>query len=171
MADALLHTMRAHTLELIFERSVPRPERRAEIRHRIDLVCVLRRRYWRFSRARVIDLSADGMLVSFEQRLDDGASLEVSFKAAEPAIWFDARATVTRLVRGRRARDSGPALAMRFESLSAVAHLILRGHLRNLPRPPPLREPPAALVAKSEDYAGIVRDILEERPGPVGGLR
>jgi hypothetical protein len=87
----------------------------------------------------------------------------VSFRAAEPAIWFDAHATVTRVVHGRRTRDSGPSVGLQFDSLSAVSHLILRGYLRSFPRPPALREPPPALVAKSEDYAGNVRSILEQR--------
>jgi len=153
----------AHHLELTFERLLPHPERRAEVRHCVDLVCVVRRRYWRFSRARVIDLSADGMLFAFGQRIEGGTELDVSFKAAQPAMWFDARATVTRVVRGRRKGDSGSAVGVRFESLSAVAHLILRGYLRNLPRPACLREPPSALVTRSDDYAGIVRRIVEGR--------
>ena len=157
--------MLAHPFELTRERLVPRPERRAEIRHRVDLACVIRRRNWRLIRANVVDLSADGMLLSFEGWIDDGVELDVSFKAAEPAIWFDTHATVTRVVHGRRTPDSGRAVGLRFASLSAVAHVILRGHLRNLPRPPPLREPPPALVAKGEDYAGILRSILGERLG------
>jgi hypothetical protein len=162
MVGALLRSMHAHPLELTFERLTPRPERRAEIRHRVDLACVVRRGYWRFTRARVIDLSADGMLLSFEGWIDEGVDLDVSFKAAEPAIWFDAHATVRRVVRGRRSRDSGHAPGLRFESLSAVSHVILRGHLRNFPRPPSLREPPSAPVAETKDYANIVRSILEE---------
>ena len=157
--------MLAHPYELTFERLLPRPERRAEIRHRVDLECVIRRKHWRLSRAHVVDLSADGMLLSFEGWIDDGVELDVSFKAAEPAIWFDTHATVTRVVHGRRTGDSGHAVGLRFESLSAVAHVILRGHLRNLPRPSPLREPPQALVAKSEDYAGTLRSVLGERLG------
>ena len=156
--------MLADPFELTRERLAP-PERRAEIRRCVDLACVLRRRHWRFARARVIDLSADGMLLSFEGLLDDGAELDVSFKAAEPAIWFDTHATVTRVVHDRRTCDSGRAVGLRFESLSAVARVILRGNLRNCPRPPPLREPPLTLVAKGEDYAVIVRNILEEHPG------
>jgi hypothetical protein len=152
--------------ELIFERLVPPAERRAEIRHCVDLVCVIRRRHWRFIRARVADLSADGMLVSFEGRVDVGVDLDVSFKAAQPAIWFDTRATVTRVVQGRRACDSGHAVGLRFESLSAVAHMILRGNLRRLPRPPSRREPPRrGHHPNREDYASIVRSILEEGPG------
>ncbi len=159
--------MLAPPVEPTLERLVSRPERRAEIRHRVDLWCIVRRKHWRLSRVRVVDLSADGMLLSFEGCgwIDDGVELEVSFKAAEPAIWFDTHATVTRVVRGHRRSDSGRAVALRFDSLSAVAHVILRGHLRKFPRPPPLREPPPSLVAKSEDYAGIVRSILEERRG------
>jgi hypothetical protein len=157
--------MLAQPLDLTFDRWVPRSERRAEIRHCVDLVCVLQRRYWRLTHARVIDLSADGMLVAFEQRIDDGVELDVSFKTAEPALGFDTRATVTRIVRGRRAGDAGLAVAVRFESLSAVAHLILRGHLRNLPRPRPLRDPPPLLTVTGPDYAGVVFDILEGRLG------
>jgi hypothetical protein len=152
--------MDADPVELTFERLRFLPERRAEIRHRVDLACVVRRKYWRLTRARAVDLSADGMLLSFEGWIDEGADLDVSFKAAEPAIRFDAHATVTRVVRGRRGSDCGPAVGLQFESLSAVAHMILRGHLRKLPRPPPLRELPSALVPKMMDYAGIVRSIL-----------
>jgi len=72
-------------------------------------------------------------------------------------------ATVTRVVRGRRKGDAGSAVGLRFESLSAVAHLILRGYLRSLPRPVARREPPSALQVKGDDYAGIVRGILEGR--------
>ncbi len=157
------HPVLAHRLELLLEQPLAHVERRAEVRHSVDLACVVRRRHWRFSRARVLDLSADGMLFAFGQRIDDGAELDVSFKAAQPAIWFDARATVTRVVRGRRKGDTGAAVGLRFESLSAVAHLILRGYLRNLPRPDARREPPSALMAKGDDYAGIVRGILEGR--------
>ena len=157
------HSVLAHRLELLLEQPLAHPERRAEVRHSVDLVCVVRRKYWRFSRARVLDLSADGMLFAFGQRIDDGAELDVSFKAAQPAIWFDARATVTRVVRGRRKGDAGSAVGLRFESLSAVAHLILRGYLRSLPRPVARREPPSALQVKGDDYAGIVRGILEGR--------
>ena len=162
MADAFLPVMLAHPFELTRERLVP-PERRAEIRHCVDLACVIRRPYWRLIRARVVDLSADGMLVWFEGRLDDGMELDVSFKTAEPAVWFDTRATVTRVLHDRRAFDFGRAVGLRFESLSSVSHLILRGNLRKLPRPLPLRDPPSRLAAKGEDYAGIVRSILEGR--------
>jgi hypothetical protein len=160
MADAFSSTMLAQPFELLSEPHVPRTERRAEIRHRVDLACVVRRKHWRLTRARVIDLSADGMLLAFEGWIEDGVELHVSFKAAEPAIWFDTLATVTRVVHGRRAHDARRAVGLRFESLSAVARVILRGHLRCFPRPAPQREPPRALAAKSEDYASIVRSLL-----------
>jgi c-di-GMP-binding flagellar brake protein YcgR len=156
--------MLAHPLERTFERLIPRLERRAEMRHCVDLACVVRRRHWRFTRAYVLDLSADGMLLSFEGWLDTGVELDVSFKAAMPAMWFDTHATVTRVVHDRRTRDSGRAVGLRFDSLSAVSHLILRGHLQNSPRPPSLREPRRAAVANRQDYASIVRNILAEPP-------
>ncbi len=157
--------MLANQLELLVdsERPLAHPERRAEVRHCVNLFCVVRRKHWRLTRAKIIESSADGMLLSFEQHIDEGAELDVSFKTAQPAIWFDAHAKVTRVVQGRRKLDPGPSVGLRFDALSAVAHLILRGHLRNFPRPPALREPPAALAAKSEDYAGVVRSILEGR--------
>jgi hypothetical protein len=160
--------MLADRFELACERWEPPIERRSEIRHGVDLVCVIRRRHWRFTRARVADLSADGMLVSFEGWIGVGVGLDVSFKVGQPAIWFDTHATVTRVVQGRRAQDSGHAMGLRFESLSAVSHLILGGQLRYLPRPPSRREPRQRqpLDAKSEDYAGVVRSILEEGPAP-----
>lgn len=163
MADALSRIMLAQPYELTFERLVPRPERRAEIRHRVDLPCVIRRTHWRLTHARVVDLSADGMLLSFEGWLDEGVELDVRFRAAEPALWFDTHAMVTRVVHGRRTGDSGRAVALQFESLSAVSHVILRGHLRNVPRSPPLRARPTAFAAKSADYAGALRSILDDR--------
>jgi hypothetical protein len=150
-------------LELIFERPLAYPERRAEVRHCVDLVCVVRRRHWRPSYARVVDLSAAGMLLAFQPRIDEGEELGVSFKTAQPPIRFEAHARVARLARGRRKHDSGPCVGLRFESLSAVAHLILRGHLRNLPRPACRREPPSALRVKGEDYASFARGLLEAR--------
>jgi hypothetical protein len=160
MAHASSSTMFAQPFDLLPEPRVPRTERRAEIRHRVDLACVVGREHWRLIRARVIDLSADGMLLSFEGWIDDGVELHVRFKAAEPAIWFDTHAIVTRVVHGRRAGDAGRAVGLRFESLSAVARVILRGNLRSFPRPAPQREQPPALAGRGEDYAGMVRSLL-----------
>ena len=107
------------------------------------------------------------MLVLSNGNTDEGAELFVSFQATELAIWFDASATVTRIVEGRRRGDQGRALGLRFQSLPAVSRLILRGYLSKLPRSVALREPPPELDRQEErvDYADRVRRILAERRG------
>jgi hypothetical protein len=75
-------------------------------------------------------------------------------------IWFDTRATVARIVEGRRPGDDGRALGLRFDSLPAVSRLILRGHLRKIPPTLPKRELPLDLRRPgSTDYARQIAAI------------
>lgn len=138
--------------------------RRREIRRSACLGCQVRRKNDdRLVGDRTLDLSPQGMLVFSDERLDEGTELFVSFQATELPIWFDTRATVSRIVQGRRPGDIGRALGLRFETLPAVSRLILRGHLRKHPAAQAQRDPPAELAHKDPDYAQIVRDIRDGR--------
>jgi hypothetical protein len=144
--------------------SVP-ANRRGEIRRALRLGCRVRRADGlRLVGDRALDLSPQGVLVLSDDRLDPGTELLVSFISSDFPIWFDTRATVARVVEGRRPRDYGRAIALRFESLPAVSRLILRGHLRKIPPTLPQREPPPDLLARrGPDYARMIREICADR--------
>lgn len=138
-------------------------DRRHEVRHTASVSCrVVRRADWRVLGIRTVDLSPEGMLVLSNERADKGSELLVSLQTTDLPIWFDTRAVVTRIVEGRRRGDEGRALGVRFESLAAVPRLILRGHLRKLPRPLPLRAPPHEFEPEEDclDYADLLRRAL-----------
>jgi hypothetical protein len=136
-------------------------DRRAEMRRVVRLGCRVRRPDGRPVGDRILDLSPQGMLVRADTWLDRGASVLVSFQATDLGLWFDAPARVARVVHGRRPGDPSRALALRFDALSAVSRLILRGYLRDAAPVPPHRPPPFELVRRSHDYAGDVRRALE----------
>lgn len=138
------------------------PNRRREMRRAARFGCrVVRRADWRLIGDRTIDLSPQGMLVFSDDRIVVGDELIVSFQATELPIWFDTRATVTRVVEGRRPGDCGRALGVRFDTLAAVSRLLLRGHLRKLPPTVPQRELPIDLRDDEPiDYARAIRDII-----------
>ena len=73
--------------------------------------------------------------------MPSGDSLIVSFKATELGIWFDAEATVARVIRGRRPKDRGRCVGLSFTRFDAVSRLLLRGHLRRTAPPLPQRPP------------------------------
>jgi hypothetical protein len=99
-----------------------------------------------------LDVSPDGMLVVSESDMKLGEECIVSFRATELGLWFDSVATITRVVRGRRPGDPGPAIGLRFDTMDAVHRLILRGHLRKIPPPLPKRE-------QRIDYAATIHKI------------
>jgi hypothetical protein len=143
------------------------PNRRGEIRRALRFGCRVRRRdSLRLVGDRAIDLSPKGMLLLSDEAVGAQADLLVSFMSTELPIWFDTHATMVRIVEGRRPGDPGRALGLRFESLPAVARLILRGHLQKVPPTLPQRDVPLDLHPRSDadpDYGRIVRDILEGR--------
>lgn len=113
---------------------------------------------------RAIDLSPKGMLLLSDENVGAETNLQVSFMSTDLPIWFDTRATMVRVVEGRRPGDSGRALGLRFDSLPSVARLILRGHLAKVPQTAPQREVPLELRERRDpDYGRIVRDIFEGR--------
>lgn len=136
--------------------------RRGEMRRAMRLGCRVRRRDGRLVGDRSIDLSPQGMLVLSDERLDHGTELVVSFQATELSLWFDTRATLCRVVEGRRPGDGGRAFGLHFDSLPAVSRLILRGHLRKVPQVIPQRELPVDLRPRAFDYADAVRRIMQD---------
>jgi hypothetical protein len=134
----------------------PKNERR-EIRRRVTLACrVVRESDFRLVASNALDLSPEGMLVmSLRADAAPGDTVVVSFRATELGIWFDAEGTVARVVHGRRPRDRGRCLGIRFTRFDPVSRLILRGHLRRSPPPLPERKLRPARV----DYAATIRRI------------
>ncbi len=141
------------------------PNRRREMRRSAALGCRVRRSDSnQLLGDRTLDLSPQGMLLMSDERVDEGSEVLVSFMATELPIWFDTRATVARIVQGRRPGDVGRAIGLRFDTLPAVSRLLLRGHLRKHPLAQAQREPPIELTRKKDtDYAQIVKDILDGR--------
>ena len=138
------------------------PNRRGEMRRAVRLGCRVKRRDGRLIADRTVDLSPQGMLVFSDERMEDGTDLVVSFQATELSLWFDTRATLRRIVEGRRPGDGGRALGLHFESLPAVSKLILRGHLGKAPPIVPQRDLPLELRPRRRqfDYAEAVRRVM-----------
>jgi hypothetical protein len=139
----------------------PPANRRSEIRRALRLGCRVRRATdLRLVGDRAIDLSPRGTLVLSEDDVDSGMEVVVSFMATDFPIWFDTRATVTRVIEGRRPGDAGRAIGLRFDSLPAVSRLMLRGHLRKIPPTLPQRELPLDLRRPAGiDYARQIAAI------------
>jgi hypothetical protein len=139
--------------------------RRGEIRRSVYLGCRVRKlANQRLVGDRMLDLSPQGMFLLSDENVDPGTEVFVSFLATDLPIWFDTRATVARVVEGRRVGDDGHGLGLRFRALPAVSRVILRGHLRKAERKAPQRWSAALATTKRDpDYAQIVKDIFEGR--------
>jgi len=138
--------------------------RRGEVRRSLYLGCRVRRMANEaLVGDRSLDLSPQGMFVLSDENIEPGTDLLVSFRATDLPIWFDTRATVARVVAGRRVGDDGRGFGLRFQGFPAVSRLILRGHLRRAPRAAPQRWPGTPALQPDPDYARLVKDILEGR--------
>ena len=121
-------------------RQLVRRNDRHEMRKSVRIGCqVVRERDFRLVATRTFDLSPDGMLVPTDEQLTPGETLHVSFQATQLGIWFDTDAVVTRMLHGRRDRDMRPSVGLTFSTLDRVKRLVLRGHLRRIPPPVPMR--------------------------------
>lgn len=133
----------------------PYPRRRRIIRRAIQTRChALRIADQRFLAGDVLDLSPHGMLTSFDRMAGVGQSLLLSFPFPGTEQWFGAKATVTRIVRGRRDSDRALALGLRFTDIPLGSRIALAELLEGLPPPVPSRpiEP---------DYAGWIGELIE----------
>jgi c-di-GMP-binding flagellar brake protein YcgR len=113
-----------------------RKQPRRAFRREVLLACqVVRERDFRLVSDLAIDLSTDGMLVRSNQRILTGEELIVTFRAPRSYQWFDAQATVARVVHGRRPGDRGHCLGLVFHGMETEAKEDLFERLRGLPPP------------------------------------
>jgi hypothetical protein len=120
---------------------VPAHQRRA-LRRSARVDCqVVRERDFKLIGTRGVDLSPLGMLVMAQEPVLTGEPVIVAFRLPCSAWWFDAAATVARVVHGRRPGDLGRCFGVAFEELEPDAQMFLRRALRGVPPPLPTREP------------------------------
>lgn len=133
---------------------VPVSQRRT-FRHAVHVECqVVREHDFRLLAETTIDLSTGGMMVLSGERVLTGEDVLVTFKAPNLRTWFDAEATVARVIHGRRPGDHfGRALGIRFKRLDSVSRSYLRAGLAGLPPSIPTRE-------RRIDYAETVTRIM-----------
>src|SRR5580700_5233114 len=107
-------------------------ERRA-LRRSIHVDCqVVRERDFRLIGSRGVDLSPAGMLVMAQEPVLTGEPVIVAFRLPRSAYWFDAEATIARVVHGRRPGDVGRCLAIEFDELDVDAESFLHCALKTV---------------------------------------
>jgi hypothetical protein len=109
-------------------------------RHTLRIPCqVVRERDFRLVADRIDDLSIDGMLVAPADPVLTGEPVIVTFQAPGSDEWFDAEATVARVVHARRPGEVTRGLGLVFDRLPrrhALARL-----LAAMPPAPPRHRP------------------------------
>jgi c-di-GMP-binding flagellar brake protein YcgR len=125
-------------------------QQRRVLRRAVRVDCqVVRERDFKMVGSRGVDLSPDGMLVLLQEPVLTGEPLVVAFRLPRSDFWFDAEATVARVLHGRRPGDKGRCFGLEFDALEPDVQVFLRRALRGVPPPLPMREPRI-------DYAGSV---------------
>jgi hypothetical protein len=120
---------------------VPAHQRRAMRRAaRVDCQ-IVRERDFKLIGTRGVDVSPFGMLVMAQERVLTGEPVIVAFRLPCSGWWFDAMATVARIVHGRRPGDLGRCFGIAFDGLEDDATSFLRRALMGVPPPLPMREP------------------------------
>jgi hypothetical protein len=116
-------------------------ERRA-LRRGVRVDCqVVRERDFKLVGSRGLDLSPFGMLVFAQEPVLTGEPLFVAFRLPRSTWWFDAQATVARVVHGRRPGDAGRCLGLSFETMGTAEQFFLHTMLHGVPPPVPKRVP------------------------------
>jgi hypothetical protein len=124
-------------------------ERRA-VRRAVRVECqVVREKDFRLLATRTENLSSGGMLVRAGERALTGETLLVSFRVPRTRRWVDAKATIARVLHGRRPGDRGLRYGVEFEPLAPEDERYLRTRLTGIAPPLPSREPRV-------DYAATV---------------
>jgi hypothetical protein len=125
-------------------------QQRRIVRRAMRVECqVVRERDFRLLGSHAVDLSPMGMQVMAQERVLTGEPVLVAFRLPLTSFWFDAEATVARVVHGRRPGDTGRCFGLSFEALGEDVAAFLRRALRGVPPPLPMREPRV-------DYAATV---------------
>jgi hypothetical protein len=128
--------------------------RRRSKRHAVHFECqVVKEHGFSLLGVRAVDLSTEGMLVLTDRRVLTGEDVLVSFRAPGQRRWFDAEATVARVLHGRRWGDVGRAIGLRFSKMDSVTRSYVKAGLAYLPPTIPARD---ARI----DYAETVTRIL-----------
>jgi hypothetical protein len=119
---------------------MPGPLHRNSFRRAVRLPCqVVRERDFKLIADTALDLSTEGMLVTTRRRVLTGETVIVSFRSMRLGRWFDAEASVARVVHGRRSSDPGHALGLAFHGTTPDFTDGLFQHLRRLPPTRPAR--------------------------------
>jgi hypothetical protein len=132
-------------------RTLVHAQQRRILRRQVRVDCqVVRDHDFKLIGSRGVDLSTMGMLVMAQERVLTGEPVVVAFRLPMSRYWFDAEATVARVVHGRRPGDVGRCFALEFQGLEEGTRSFLRRALRGVPPPLPMREPRV-------DYAASIR--------------
>ncbi len=119
---------------------------RGAFRRAVRLPCqVVRERDFRLIGGLALDLSPEGMLAVSSERVLTGEPVIVSFRSERVGRWFDAQATIARVIHARRAGDAMPCFGLSFHHTDAEFREGLFQALRRLPPPVP-RRPSAPLA-------------------------
>lgn len=100
----------------------------------------------------LLDVSARGALVASDGSAKLGEPVLLSLKVPGTRHWIDAEGLVTRVVRGTRGSDHGPAIGIALTHMDAIDRALLAGALERLPPSAPAR-------ALRRDYAQAIRAI------------
>lgn len=131
--------------------------RRRAIRKQVAVSCqTVREHDFRLIGSRMVDLSAEGMLVLAEDSAKIGEELIVSFQSPELGLWFDLDAKVARLVGGRRRGDLGPAIGVEFTQSTALVRHMLRSLFHRCKATPAAR-PMLEERARAIGFTGTTR--------------
>jgi hypothetical protein len=115
-------------------------QERQSLRRAIRVDCqVVRERDFKLLGSRGVDLSPAGMLVMAQEPILTGEPVIVSFRLPRGLYWFDAEATVARVVHGRRPGDAGRCFGIEFHTLAEDCKWFLALALRGNPPPVPRR--------------------------------
>jgi hypothetical protein len=93
-----------------------------------------------------LDLSTNGILVRAKERVLTGEEVIISFKPPRCNQWFDAQATVARVIHGRRPGDYGLCFGLEFHNVDPESKAFLFEKLRGM-SPPDASRPPRPLIA------------------------
>jgi hypothetical protein len=126
-------------------------QQRRALRRAVPVECqVVRERDFSLLATRGVDLSPHGMLVVAAAPVLTGEPVLLAFRFPHSGWWFDAEATVARVVHGRRPTDRGCRIGLEFEAIDPGLRYFLHTLLEGVPPPLPARAPRI-------DYAASVR--------------
>ncbi|HEY4120314.1 MAG TPA: PilZ domain-containing protein [Byssovorax sp.] len=125
---------------------------RRAFRRAVRLPCqIVRERDFKLVADLALDLSTEGMRATLRTPVLTGEQVIVAFRSMRLGRWFDAEATVARVVHGRRDHDFGRSVGLVFDGVDGLFRDDLFEHLRQLP--PPVRR---ARVEPSREEAALL---------------